>query len=170
MEQKAKRKQEMNYWVDYMYPTDGGAYSVDFQRITPGTFNAEIPSGVIGYQISYGSDNVRYKSYSIYKGQVLSFADAREIFPYRRFSPEITAEMIKNGETTEKLKKKFSEKVDLQHKFEKFVEECEQMEFPKNFFGNTKSSENPILEQGVVVMAGINYPKYLYSRDFVILQ
>lgn len=170
MEQKTKRKQKMNYWVIYMYPTDGGTYVGSEQRITPSTFNAEIPSGVIGYEISYGSDTLRYKSYSIYKGQVLSFADARERFPDRRFSPEITAEMIKNGETTENLKKKFSEKVDLQHKFEKFVEECEQMELPKNFFGNIKNSENPILEKGVVAMAGIKDLKYIYSRDFVILQ
>lgn len=170
MEEKAKRKQKMNYWVVYMYPTDGGTYSVNDQRITPSTFNAEIPSDVIGYEISYGSDTIRYSSYNIYKGQVLSFADAKERFTDRRFSPEITAEMIKNGETTEKLTKKFSNKVNLQHKFEKFVEECEQMELPKNFFGNIKNSKIPILEQGVVVMAGINYPKYLYSRDFVILQ
>lgn len=169
MKQKSERKQKMNYWVVYMYPTDGGAYSVDDQKITLTTFNAEIPNGVIGYEISYGTDTIRYNSYTIYRGQVLSFADAKEKFSDRRFSPEITEEMIKNGQTTEKLKKQFSGKVDLQHKFEEFVEECERMELPKNFFGNTKNSEMLILEQGVVVMAGINYPKYLYSRDFVIL-
>jgi len=169
MEQKANRKPKMNYWVDYMYPTDCGAYSVYFKSITPGTFDVEIPNGVIGYEISYGSDTIRYKSYSIYKGQVLSFADTKERFSDRILSPKITVEMIKNGETTEKLKEKFSGKIDLQLKFKKFVEECEQMEFPKDFLINTKSSEIPILEQGVVVMEGINYPKYLYSGDFVIL-
>lgn len=169
MEEKTKRKQKMYYWVVYMYPTDGGAYSINEQKITPSTFNTEIPSDVIGYEISYGSDIIRYSSYNIYKGQVLSFADAKERFTDRRFSPKITAEMIKNGETTEKLKEKFWDNVNLQDKFEKFVKECEQME-KKNFFGNIKNSKIPVLKQGVVVMASINYPKYLYSRDFVILQ
>lgn len=162
MKQKAKRKQKRNYWVLYMYPTDGGAYFDKYQRITPSTFNAEIPSGAIGYEISYGSNTRRHKSYNIYKGQVLSFADAKERFS--DFFPEITEEMIENGETTEALNKKFSGKVDLQHKFEKFVEECKQMKIPNNFFGNTKSSK-----QGVVVMAGgINYFEYLYEGDIVI--
>lgn len=89
---------------------------------------------------------------------MLSFADAKERFS--DFFPEITEEMIENGETTEALNKKFSGNVDLQHKFEKFVEECKQ----NNFFGNTKSSK-----QGVVVMAGgINYFEYLYEGDIVI--
>lgn len=164
MEQNVTRKQK--YWVMYMYPTNGGSYCVNDKEITPEEFDTQIPKEAIGYEVSYGSETVRYKSYSVYEGKVLSFKEAKENFSDRRFSPEITQEMIQNGKTTEALQEQFSGNIDLQDKFDKFVQECKQMELSKNFFDNIDSPL--VLEQGVVVIATINYPKYIYLRDVVV--
>lgn len=97
---------------------------------------------------------------------MLSFKEVKEKFSDRRFSPEITQEMMQNGKTTEALQEQFGN-TDWQVKFNKFVEECKQMELSKSLFGNRE--QDPLAaEQGVVVMTEINYPKYVYLKDIVV--
>lgn len=62
-----------------MYPTDGGSYCVNDKEIILGEFDTQISEKAIEYEVSYGSAVIRYKSYFVYEGEVISFCNTNLI-------------------------------------------------------------------------------------------
>lgn len=118
-----ERKSELKFWITYIYPKHLSEEK-EISGIIP-----NIPEGCIGYEISYGSWEIKYNSYRVYKGELFSFKEASKILKTKA----ITTNLLENGKTVAELKRKYiASKNCLQQKFDAFVQECEQMQIPEN--------------------------------------
>lgn len=151
--QKNKCKYRIKYYLSQIY---NGWQVVRVEDIKPLEFEATIPDGMLGYEVQYGTISSIYRSYSVYNGKIKSFEEVVKEFPNAKLCLKITEQMIKNGKTTEELEKLFS-KIDLQQKFQKFVEECQK---------NQKSQETKH-KIGIVDM-GRSHLQYVYVDDVVV--
>lgn len=160
MEQKV-RNEQMKYGVVYIRPEEGGLSYEEEQEIEPNSFDAEIPDGAIGYEV-FCEASTRYNSYRVYKGKVISFKEARDMLIGKDSFINITNQMVEKGKKSEELKALFAKNVDLKERFNKFVAECKQME--ANSYKHAIFAE----EQGIVIIATVNYPHYIYEMDVVV--
>lgn len=158
MKQLKTQKEQLQYHVIYLYPR-GRAYYAEGEKISVDSFHTEIPEGIIGYEIRYGIGCRWYRSYSVYRGEVISLQEAKEALG-EHFS-DLTEEMAKAGKTKQELEKEYLEKADLKKRFDKFLCECEEMEILENY----EEKKAPV---GVVIMEETRYPQYLYEGDVVI--
>lgn len=162
----------MKYWVEYVYPIGENLhynnlnYAGDIEIVID-EFDAKLPDGAVAYEVTYGTDTIKYRGYCVYKGKVMSFLEAKERFARKDVYTEITEEMVRDCKTTKELQKQFSNEIDLQNKFEEFVKECEQMEGLKNFEECTEDTAFSEI-QGIVIIDVVECPHYIYETDVVI--
>lgn len=151
--QKKKCKYRIKYYLSQRY---NEWQIVKEKDIDPLKFDPTIPEGMLGYEVQYGTVSSIHRSYAVYKGKIKSFEDVVKEFPNAKLCLKITEQMIKNGKATEELEKLFP-KIDLQQKFQKFVEECQK---------NQESQKN-IHKIGIVDM-GRSHLQYVYIDDVVV--
>lgn len=152
--EEQERKTKLKFWITYIYPKHVSEEK-EISGIIP-----NIPEGCIGYEVSYGSWEIKYSSYRVYKGELFSFKEASKILK----TQANTMSLLENGKTVAELKKNHMvSKTHLQQKFEEFAKECEQMQIPKKLL----ESVQWVAPEGVVIPTTDCFC-FIYPNDVVV--